>query len=210
MELDRPYLRDTAYYKTAAWKAKREAVLARAKGRCERRGCSNRARHVHHKTYRHFGDEPLEDLQALCRLCHELRHPGRVLPRLSREILKAHDCEVHARARNIKRMRRLRRRRAIERREERARQRRRSGLTRKQWKKLSFEDFAVRARERVQREHQMKGKGADRKYGEPPEGGQPGARAPETKASGFGDDGRVHGLPSPERKNPGPAEPTAG
>lgn len=33
--------------------------------------------HVHHKTYRNRGAERPEDLQALCRRCHELETYGR-------------------------------------------------------------------------------------------------------------------------------------
>ena len=49
---------------------KRRAVMARAQGRCER--ClSSAATDVHHLTYIRRYHEALEDLQALCRPCHD-------------------------------------------------------------------------------------------------------------------------------------------
>lgn len=53
-----------------AWALKRMAVLGRAQGRCERCGAAP-AQDVHHLTYERLGDEPLSDLQALCRRCHK-------------------------------------------------------------------------------------------------------------------------------------------
>jgi 5-methylcytosine-specific restriction endonuclease McrA len=34
-------------------------------------GCQSRATQVHHLTYRHLGNEPLFELMAICRDCHE-------------------------------------------------------------------------------------------------------------------------------------------
>jgi ferric-dicitrate binding protein FerR (iron transport regulator) len=62
-----------AYYHTAAWYARRDAVRARAKGRCE--FCRWRPmQHVHHRTYASFGQEPLEHLMAVCQACHRAIH----------------------------------------------------------------------------------------------------------------------------------------
>lgn len=33
--------------------------------------------HVHHKNYRNYGEETWEDLEALCRRCHEIETHGR-------------------------------------------------------------------------------------------------------------------------------------
>lgn len=33
--------------------------------------------HLHHKSYAHLGDEPLEDLEVLCRRCHDIETFGR-------------------------------------------------------------------------------------------------------------------------------------
>ena len=91
------------YLKSDEWKRKRAAVMQRAMqsfmpaspvirctvdgyGRviksialehlptCENDGCTNEAVHVHHLTYERIGKEWLEDLQALCRKCHEQKH----------------------------------------------------------------------------------------------------------------------------------------
>ena len=86
------------YLKSDEWKRKRDAVMQRAMqsfmpaspvirhtvdryGRViksialERRpickGCTNEATQVHHLTYKRIGKERLDDLQALCRKCHE-------------------------------------------------------------------------------------------------------------------------------------------
>jgi len=62
-----------AYYRTTAWLARRAAVRMRARGRCEYCGLAA-MEHVHHRTYAHFGAEPLTDLMAVCRHCHGLIH----------------------------------------------------------------------------------------------------------------------------------------
>lgn len=91
------------YLRSDAWKRKKEAVMARANqpcwpqnptitiaydsyGRrvesinvdwrpiCELQGCRNIAVNVHHKHYDTVGKESLEDLVALCRDCHEIKH----------------------------------------------------------------------------------------------------------------------------------------
>lgn len=59
-----------AYMESDAWRLKRMAVLGRAGGECERCKAAP-AVDVHHLTYQHLGDEPLADLQALCRPCHD-------------------------------------------------------------------------------------------------------------------------------------------
>lgn len=65
------------YMSSAAWKRKRMQVLEREQHLCQ--GCRiNRAVHVHHTTYDHFGDELLFELVAVCQSCHERIH-GRPL-----------------------------------------------------------------------------------------------------------------------------------
>ena len=89
------------YLKSDEWKRKRDAVMQRAMqsfmpaspvirhtvdryGRViksialerrpickEDKGCTNEATQVHHLTYKRIGKERLDDLQALCRKCHE-------------------------------------------------------------------------------------------------------------------------------------------
>ena len=92
------------YLKSDEWKRKRDMVMQRAMqsfmparpdirytvdkyGRvitwianvehrptCANDGCTNEATDVHHLTYERLGKERLDDLQALCRKCHEQKH----------------------------------------------------------------------------------------------------------------------------------------
>lgn len=58
---------------SSVWQKKRTAVIARAKGLCER--CHRwPAVNVHHLSYANVGDEPLTDLLAVCSKCHEELH----------------------------------------------------------------------------------------------------------------------------------------
>ena len=58
------------YMRSPEWEEKRQAVLARAKGKCER--CGERGLlQVHHLHYVTFKREPLTDLEALCEDCHD-------------------------------------------------------------------------------------------------------------------------------------------
>jgi hypothetical protein len=61
------------YLKSPAWRAIRDKVLRRAKGRCE--GCGDRAAtQVHHLSYAHIYREFLWELAAVCDECHERVH----------------------------------------------------------------------------------------------------------------------------------------
>lgn len=56
------------------WRMMRARVLARDENKCQ--GCLARpARHVHHLTYDHLGDELLFELISLCEFCHQKIHP---------------------------------------------------------------------------------------------------------------------------------------
>lgn len=58
------------YLRTPQWRAKARMVIRRDGGIC--RGCLEApATEVHHLTYEHIYREPLFDLVALCRPCHE-------------------------------------------------------------------------------------------------------------------------------------------
>lgn len=61
------------YLRSFQWGARRALVFERAQGRCERCRLA-RIEEVHHKTYEHFGNEPLEDLEGLCLSCHVEHH----------------------------------------------------------------------------------------------------------------------------------------
>lgn len=56
------------YLASREWALRREAVRERCGGWCERCGLLPMAA-TYHLTYEHIGDEPLEDLQGVCRLC---------------------------------------------------------------------------------------------------------------------------------------------
>ena len=54
------------------WQFKRLQVFERDGWVCI--SCNQRASDVHHKTYNNFGDESLDDLQTVCRSCHQDIH----------------------------------------------------------------------------------------------------------------------------------------
>src|SRR5438876_9617110 len=61
------------YLKSPEWKAKRQSVNKRCKGICER--CSKYpVDDIHHLTYDRAYCERLEDLQGLCKPCHQFLH----------------------------------------------------------------------------------------------------------------------------------------
>lgn len=63
----------TTHLQSEKWARTRRLVLLRANHRCEKCGEAT-ARQVHHLTYEHLGDEPLEDLVAVCIPCHQAIH----------------------------------------------------------------------------------------------------------------------------------------
>jgi 5-methylcytosine-specific restriction endonuclease McrA len=61
------------YLLSKRWAAKRQKVMARCRGICER--CHHAgASDVHHKTYLRVYRERLTDLLGLCRSCHRFIH----------------------------------------------------------------------------------------------------------------------------------------
>ena len=70
------------YLKTVAWSLKREEKIAEAGTSCQRCGLKyadlkeqgRTPLNVHHLTYVRLGDERLDDLAVLCRLCHKRQH----------------------------------------------------------------------------------------------------------------------------------------
>ena len=60
------------YLRSPEWKELRSRILALAKWRCHE--CGAYATEVHHLTYVNVGNESEEDLQALCRRCHQHVH----------------------------------------------------------------------------------------------------------------------------------------
>lgn len=65
------------YLDSPAWEMKRDDVMKRDGGQCI---CGTQAIVVHHKTYCNIGKEPLSDLVALCKECHERVHEPYVPP----------------------------------------------------------------------------------------------------------------------------------
>ena len=63
------------YLNGKKWRAKRLQVAKRAKFTCEK--CLKVVKkgfHIHHLTYKRFGNEKLSDLVFLCKDCHEELH----------------------------------------------------------------------------------------------------------------------------------------
>lgn len=61
------------YLTSREWSEKKQEVLKRADGICER--CHlHSASQIHHLTYARKYDEPLEDLLAVCEACHRFVH----------------------------------------------------------------------------------------------------------------------------------------
>lgn len=54
-----------------AWQELRQQVIARQNGLCR---CGSPGTDVHHLTYQRLGKEQLEDLELLCRACHQHEH----------------------------------------------------------------------------------------------------------------------------------------
>lgn len=61
------------YIHSDKWLERRRQTLLRDGFRCQKCG-SRRFLHVHHLTYARFGNEKLEDLQTVCKECHETIH----------------------------------------------------------------------------------------------------------------------------------------
>lgn len=65
------------YLASDKWARKRKAILERDKGLCQ--ACLKRqATEVHHLTYERIFDEPMFDLVAICRPCHERLHKKKI------------------------------------------------------------------------------------------------------------------------------------
>ena len=61
------------YYSSPEWKEKRQEVFERDGSNCVFCGSPHNLV-AHHRSYRNFGNEPLEDLTTLCNLCHKRFH----------------------------------------------------------------------------------------------------------------------------------------
>ncbi len=64
-----------AYLQTPWWRRRRNRALQLAGWTCTRDGCGNKTElQVHHRTYANVGAEQDDDLEVLCRACHEGHH----------------------------------------------------------------------------------------------------------------------------------------
>ncbi len=61
------------YIHSAEWATVRTRALRRAQFRCEWCGTKKKLQ-VHHRSYARLGNESPDDLQVLCKKCHEERH----------------------------------------------------------------------------------------------------------------------------------------
>jgi len=58
-----------AYLRSTEWREKRKEFLEEANYECER--CNNPATQVHHTSYENIYNEEKEDVEVLCKSCHE-------------------------------------------------------------------------------------------------------------------------------------------
>jgi hypothetical protein len=72
------------YLKSVTWQDIRQSVVDRDKNKCKQ--CGNKGYDVHHKHYKNWGNEKLEDLITLCRACHEQYHASQKGTRKSKAI----------------------------------------------------------------------------------------------------------------------------
>lgn len=67
-----PYESYAEYLQSEEWRILREHVFARDGGRCI--DCGRSATEVHHRVYpRHIDETELDELVAICRMCHSMR-----------------------------------------------------------------------------------------------------------------------------------------
>ena len=66
------------YGQTFHWKTFRKSILKGRSNVCESCGHSFYTMHVHHLHYKSIGRESPSDVQLLCEICHEQKHPNRV------------------------------------------------------------------------------------------------------------------------------------
>lgn len=73
------------YMGSLGWIELREAAKARANYACER--CGAVAKEVHHKQYPdNFDDDSVDNLEALCRVCHRAEHLDQKAGRLASKL----------------------------------------------------------------------------------------------------------------------------
>ena len=75
------------YFKSAVWRAKRSAVLARDHHRCSSCGTYQNLTVHHDHGYGLIPDEPISDLRTLCRRCHTAFHHTHGFPQSYRDYI---------------------------------------------------------------------------------------------------------------------------
>lgn len=62
------------YIQSQSWRIRRRIFIRKAGYKCKICGAKNKTLHVHHLTYRNFGDEQDDDIVVLCEDCHKEVH----------------------------------------------------------------------------------------------------------------------------------------
>jgi hypothetical protein len=89
MQRTNPQAAYRAYLQSPEWARRRDQVVARSGGQCER--ChSARGRDVHHQSYVAVFHEPIDDLWHVCRRCHEELTPHGIPARRPPRTARAH------------------------------------------------------------------------------------------------------------------------
>lgn len=84
-ERQKKYYRNI-YLKSEEWKEKRELIMDFYNWICQK--CGEKATDLHHVTYDNIFKEKFEDLQPLCRCCHENEHKENNIDGLSLASIK--------------------------------------------------------------------------------------------------------------------------
>ena len=61
-----------AYLKSPEWREKRKEFIDLANNECQECGCNEHLQ-VHHLNYDNIGDETEDDVEVLCKECHEAK-----------------------------------------------------------------------------------------------------------------------------------------
>lgn len=89
------------YMTSAAWKVKRAQRIVDDGGQCTRCGSSDDLQ-VHHLNYNRLGDEPMDDLRTLCKVCHQKEHGRDPVVSLATAFDRRQVSETHDWARDVR------------------------------------------------------------------------------------------------------------
>ncbi len=84
------------YLQSDEWQEVRKRVFLERGRRCERCGkdLENKIADVHHKTYENLFNEKLEDLEVLCRPCHQEEHKDKRHSKEKKKLSFEQRCEM--------------------------------------------------------------------------------------------------------------------